>query len=260
MKKFNTLEFEKIGLIGVLTLSREAQLNALNAELLTELEEFLQLATQDQELQCLILTGKGKAFVAGADIKEMQNSHPQTALEMACRGQRIFARLEEAPFVNIAAINGFALGGGLELALACDIILASTTAKLGLPEVSLGLIPGYGGTQRLARSIGQHRAKYVVLSGQIFTAEEAFHLGLVAKLLPPDQLKEEAMKLAQTVAMRSPHALTTAKHALQEGFDHSLSEGLAMEASAFASCFQSGEAAEGISAFIAKRPPAFRSQ
>jgi enoyl-CoA hydratase len=260
MKKFKTLEYEKTGAVGLLTLSREAQLNALNEELLTELEEFLQLAKHEDDLRCLVITGKGKAFVAGADIKEMQGLDSEKALELARRGQSIFMKLEEARFVNIAAINGFALGGGLELALACDILLAATTAKVGLPEVSLGLIPGYGGTQRLARSIGKHRAKYVVLSGQMFSAQEAYELGILSRLFAPEQLLQEALKLAQVVATRAPHSLGAAKHVMQNGLNHGLPEGLAAEALAFASCFKSSDAAEGIAAFTSKRSPVFRGK
>ncbi len=260
MKKFNTLEFHKKGTIGILTLNREPQLNAINQQLLLELEEFLKLADEDRSLHVLILTGKGKAFAAGADIKEMQSLNHDEALEMSRRGQRIFLRMEESRFVTIAAINGFALGGGLELALACDMLIAAKTAKVGLPEVSLGLIPGYGGTQRLSRSIGRNRAKYMVLTGGIFSASEAYELGLFAQVVDSESLMSETEKVANVVASRAPLALSFAKRALQKGFDEPLGEGLAMEALGFAACFQTQDVKEGLTAFIEKRSAQFTGE
>lgn len=258
MKKFETLEYSQEDAVGILTISREAQLNALNDQLLLELEEFLTMADEQESLRVLIVTGKGKAFVAGADIKEMKGLSHDAALEMSRRGQRVFSRLEESRFVNIAAVNGFALGGGLELALSCDILLGAATAKVGLPEVSLGLIPGYGGTQRLARAIGNNRAKYMILSGQVVTAEEALALGVFAKVYATETLLSEAKKHAMTIASRSPIALNYAKRAVQRGTDQTLGEGLAIEALGFAACFQTEDAAEGIQAFIEKRAAKFK--
>ncbi len=255
----STLSFDRQGAVGVLKINRPEALNALNFQVLKDLDAFLN--SDLKGLRALVVTGAGeKSFVAGADIKEMEKLTKDDAWKMADRGQAVFSKLSDAPFVSIAAVNGFALGGGLELALSCDMILASSKAKLGLPEVSLGLIPGYGGTQRLARTVGLQFARYMVLSGEMVTASEALAVGLVAKVFEPEKLQEEALNLAKKVAARGPQALSLAKKSIRRGFNTDLNEGLKIEAEYFAQTFTSKDHNEGIKAFIEKRAPQFTGE
>lgn len=255
----STLIFDRQNNIGILKINRPQALNALNFQVLKDLQDFLN--SDLTGLRALVVTGEGeKSFVAGADIKEMETLTKDDAWKMADRGQAVFTKLSEAPFVSIAAVNGFALGGGLELALSCDIILASSKAKLGLPEVSLGLIPGYGGTQRLARTVGLQFARYMVLSGEMVTASEAQAVGLVAKTFEPEKLQEEAMDLAKKIAARGPLAVNMAKKAIRRGFHTDLHEGLKIEAEYFAQTFATKDHNEGIKAFIEKRAPQFNGE
>lgn len=247
--------------VGVLTINRPQAMNALNRQVLSEMESFLIDLKNVPDLRCLIVTGEGeKAFVAGADIKEMENFGPAEALSMAETGHRIFGLLEELPMPVIAAVNGFALGGGLELALACDFIVASHNAKFGLPEVSLGLIPGYGGTQRLSRVVGISTARMMVLTGDIFSAEQAQAWGLVTHLTSQEELLPLAKKLAQSVTARGPVAVATAKKVIQQGFDLPLKEALTLEAKSFSQVFASEDKNEGVKAFIEKRKPKFQGR
>lgn len=255
----STLVFDRQNEIGTLKINRPEALNALNFQVLKDLDAFLN--SDLKGLRALVITGSGeKSFVAGADIKEMEKLTKEDAWKMADRGQAVFSKLSDAPFVSIAAVNGFALGGGLELALSCDMILASSKAKLGLPEVSLGLIPGYGGTQRLSRAVGLQFARYMVLSGEMITAQEALTIGLVAKVFEPDKLAEEAMSLAKKVAARGPQALSLAKKAIRKGFNTDLNDGLKIEAEYFAQTFANKDHNEGIKAFIEKRAPKFTGE
>lgn len=259
MKKFETLEFMQEGPLGILTISREKQLNALSQQVLHDMDEFLQITEKENTLRALIITGAGtKAFVAGADITEIKELSQEQAIEFSRRGQRVFSKLEDAPFVTIAAVNGFALGGGLELALSCDILLGATTAKVGLPEVTLGLIPGYGGTQRLARAIGKNRALAAIATGEAMPADRAKELGIFWQTFTPDTLMAETKKMAQTILSRGPDAVKLAKRAIHRGLDQTLSKGMELEAIAFGSCFESGDAREGITAFLEKRPAQFQ--
>ena len=256
---FSSLDFKTEGPIGVLSVKRPEALNALNKQVLADLDSALTKLEATTDIRALIITGSGeKAFVAGADIKEMEDINPSQSTEFARRGQSVFSRLENLKIPSIAAVNGFALGGGLELALACDFILASNKAKLGLPEVSLGLIPGYGGTQRLARHCGQQVAKLFVLTGDMFSAEQCLSFGLVTQVVEPQDLMAEAMKRAQSIAKRSPVAVRLAKEAISKGFDLSLKEGLALEAELFQKTFSSNDKTEGVKAFIEKRAPQFK--
>lgn len=254
-----TLSFEQQGTIGILKVNRPKALNALNAQVLKELEGFFDAFPKG--LRCLIITGEGeKAFVAGADIKEMESSTPDQAHKQAQRGQALFDRIETCRVPVIAAVNGFALGGGFELALACDFIVASQNAKFGLPEVSLGLIPGYGGTQRLGRAIGKGKARFVTLTGDIYSAEQAYAWGVVVKVVPPAQLLSECLQIAEKIAARSPAALSLAKRAIHEGFDGNQWEALKLEAELFADTFRTKDHSEGIKAFIEKRAPRFTGE
>lgn len=257
--KFNTLSFEKNNFVGVLKFNRPQALNALNRELISELNLFLEELEKEKGLRVLILTGTGdKAFIAGADIKEINELSREDARKFALYGQKTLSRLESLKIPTIAAINGFALGGGLEMALACDIIWASEKAKLGLPEVSLGIIPGYGGTQRLKRWVGLGRAREMTYSGQFYSASEAQGFGLVQKVLSPETLLSEVMKLAELIASRGPLAVTAAKRSINLGTEQRLEEGLLLEAGEFSALFGTSDQKEGTAAFVEKRPPNFK--
>lgn len=245
--------------VGTITISRPEALNALNRQVLTDLKILLQELASKRDIRAVILTGDGdKAFVAGADIREMESLSPSQAREMSLQGQALMQKLEELPFPVIAAVNGFALGGGLELALACDFMIASNKTKWGLPEVTLGLIPGYGGTQRLSRNIGRALARRVTLSGELFTAQQGFDWGLFAQVTEPADLLPTAQKLALALATRAPMAMAWAKEAINQGYDRSFAEGLKLEADLFARAFETRDHSEGIKAFIEKRPADFQ--
>jgi enoyl-CoA hydratase len=207
----------------------------------------------------LVLTGAGeKSFVAGADIKELADLNPLSSKAFSKKGQAIISKLQKVAIPVIAAVNGFALGGGSEIALACDFIYASETASFGLPEITLGIIPGFGGTQRLARSIGINRAKELILTGKIISAGDALSLGIVNKLVPSEKLREEVMGVAKTIAGKGKTALRAAKEAINNGLNVDLATGLNIEADAFALCMTSQDSQEGLSAFIEKRTPDFK--
>lgn len=259
--KFETVATATGAKIGILKISRPEAMNALNKQVLHDLKLVVNELSTKRELRALILTGDGeKSFVAGADIKEMESMSPAQAREMAIGGQALFSQLEALPFPVIAVMNGFALGGGLELALSCDFIIASTKAKWGLPEVTLGLIPGYGGTQRLVRNLGRALARRVAMSGDMFTAQQGYEWGLFAHLAEPQDLMNVAMKTAETLSTRAPLAVAWAKEAINHGDDRTLSEGLKLEADLFARTFETKDHTEGIKAFVEKRPAAFQGK
>ena len=212
----------------------------------------------DPALRVLIITGAGpKAFVAGADISEFEGLTPDEATRLARQGQAVFDRLESLPVPTIAAINGYALGGGCELALACTFRLMADTARLGLPETSLGLIPGFGGTQRLARAIGRQQALELILTGRQVDADECVRLGLALRAVPADRLMDEALALAGQLASRAPLALRYAREAVAEGLDRPLADALALEARLFGLAFATADMREGVRAFLEKRQPSF---
>jgi enoyl-CoA hydratase len=247
--------------IWLITLSRSNALNALNIETLTELDNLLdQVAEKSwQEVKVLILTGAGeKAFVAGADIKEMVSLKESAARSFSEFGQKVLRKIETLRIPVLAAVNGFALGGGLELALACDFIYASQNAKLGLPEVSLGLIPGFGGTVRLSRVVGLNRAREMIMTGNMISAEEAFSFGLVNKVVPQEVLLEQVLKTAETMIQKGPIALAKAKFIIQESLDISIDSGMALEAMSFGVLFNKMDTREGLQAFIEKRKAQFK--
>ncbi len=259
--QFETLKLEISNSIGILTINRAESLNALNAQVLTELSIALTEISQlnYSEIKVLILTGAGeKAFVAGADIKEIHQLKMDSAEKFAERGQAVFRQLEKLSIPVIAAVNGFALGGGLELALACDFIYASENAKFGLPEVTLGLIPGFGGTIRLARALNLPRAKEMIYSGSMISAEEAFVLGLVNKVCSKTELLSSAQTTAENICARAPLAVAAAKRSISESYDHDVDSGMAIEATQFAALFQSQDVKEGTQAFIEKRKARFQ--
>lgn len=244
--------------LAILKVTRPKALNALNKEVLMEIDECITRVQGEKRLRCMIITGEGdKAFVAGADIKEIDQLDEKTALEFAQKGQSIFRRLEKLKFPVIAAVNGFALGGGLELALSCDFIMASGNAQFGLPECTLGLIPGFGGTVRLARRIGPHLAKEMSFSGNFYSAEDAYRIGLVSRVVEREQLLPEAKKMAQTFAKRAPLALAGIKSSIDRGMDCGVDKALEIEAQIFSKLFNSKDREEGTKAFIEKRSPNF---
>ena len=255
---YENLLFEVRDGVGVLTLNRPKALNALNARTVGEIDAVLQREALDPAVKALVVTGAGeKAFVAGADISEMNGLTPDQGRAFAAAGQRAFARLEALPIATIAAVNGFALGGGSELALACDLVYASEKARFGQPEVNLGLLPGWGGTQRLARRVGAMRALEIVLTGDMVDAARAKELGLCLEVLPADKLLEHALAKARTIASRGPLAIAAAKRALRAGADAGLAQGLALEAEAFGLLFSTEDMREGTRAFLEKRPARF---
>ncbi|MBV8327238.1 enoyl-CoA hydratase-related protein [Chryseobacterium sp.] len=256
---FETLIYHQKGHIGTLTINRPEALNALNETVLHELTLFGEHIRSNQEIRVLIITGAGdKAFVAGADIKAMQEMTPEEAEKFSHTAQTAFNQIENLPFAVIAAVNGFALGGGCELALSCDIILASGKAKFGLPEVTLGLLPCFGGTQRLPRAIGLYKAREMVFSGAFYSAETCKEFGFVNHVFAPEELLNEAQKLAETIALRGPVAVAKAKQSLNTGIELHISEGLRQEAALFGELFTTEDHHEGIEAFIEKRVPHFR--
>lgn len=245
----------------VVTIDRQKALNALNAQTVDEIRQTFDAARDDDSVKAVIITGAGeKAFVAGADIKELATMTPITGKETSERGQRIFRAIERFPKPVIAAINGFALGGGCELALACHIRVASENAKIGLPEVTLGIIPGYGGTQRMARLLGKGRALELILTGNQITAAEAERIGLVNKVVPADQLLSTAEDLARTIAKRGPLAVRAAIEAVMSGSDMPFDEGQLLEATLFGLLASTEDMKEGMGAFIERRTANFQGK
>jgi len=253
-----TLEFR--GLAVIITINRPKALNALNSETLDELAEALSEAAEYEDLRTLIITGAGdKAFIAGADISEMCEMSCIEAEDFALQGQEILNGIEHFPAPVIAAVNGFALGGGTELAMACDLILCSSNAVFGQPEVKLGVIPGFGGTQRLARLVGAMRAREIIFTGRNVTAQEAVQIGLALKVLPEGQdVVEAAMELATQIARVGPVAVRLAKRAINENVDSALPVALAAERTLFAMCMSTEDQQEGMKAFLEKRKARFQ--
>jgi enoyl-CoA hydratase len=253
-----SLRVSRAGAVVTLTVDRPQALNALDPTTLRALGRALDEMRDDGATRCVVVTGAGsKAFVAGADIAAMLEMSGVEGRRFARLGQAVFRRLEELPIPAIAAVNGFALGGGLELALACDFILASATARFGQPEVNLGIMPGFGGTQRLPRRIGVARARELIYSGATIDAAEALRIGLVNRVLPPEQLMEETFALASALAEKAPLALQQAKAAINAGLDTDLENGCRYEAEAFGVAFGTEDRREGMRAFLDKRPPRF---
>ncbi|MCP4745742.1 MAG: enoyl-CoA hydratase/isomerase family protein [Desulfobacteraceae bacterium] len=247
--------------IATITFNRPKSLNALNGALFSELSVALDSIQSDESIRVLILTGAGeKAFVAGADITELAQFNPLQAKEFAHKGQTVINKLQNLPIAAIAAVNGYALGGGSEMALACDFIYASETAVFGLPEITLGLIPGFGGTQRLARLIPPNMAKELLFTGNMIKAEEAKSLGMVNRVCKQDELMEHALKTAKNIAAKGKVALRTAKEVVNKGLNVDLETGLFIEREAFAICMASEDAKEGTRAFLEKRKPVFKGK
>lgn len=251
----NYVKYEQNDFIGVLTIERPKALNALNSEVLTELEEVIDSISVDTT-RCLIVTGAGdKAFVAGADIGEMSNLTKAEGKAFGEKGNAVFRKLEKLPIPVIAAVNGFALGGGCELSLSCDIRIASENALFAQPETGLGITPGFGGTQRLARTIGIGKAKELLYTCGKVKADEALKLGLVNAVYPAEQLMDECLKLAGKIARNAPIAVRACKKAVNDGMQVDIDSAIAIEAEQFGGCFESEDQKNAMAAFCDKRKP-----
>lgn len=246
--------------IVIVTINREKALNALNDETIGELQHFFGHAWNDKGIGCIIITGAGKAFVAGADISELVKCDVKSGIKKSMLGLYLMKTIENFPRPVIAAINGFALGGGCELAMACDIRLVSEKAKFGQPEVNLGLIPGYGGTQRLARLVGRGKAKQLIFSGEMIDAAEARRLGLADEVYPPEELMDKAKTMAKAIASKAPIAVAIAKECINRGLDVNLSAGCDYEKNCFGTIYGTTDAKEGMTAFLEKRKAEFKGE
>ncbi|MCB1192739.1 MAG: enoyl-CoA hydratase/isomerase family protein [Leptospiraceae bacterium] len=255
--EFKYLKIERKEDITFIEINRSEALNALNEDVLGELNDCFENLEKEKSNRVAVITGQGKAFVAGADIAKMRDFDPTKAYEFSNLGQSVFNKIDRSHIITIAAINGFALGGGMELALACDIRIASSKAKVGLPEVSLGLIPGFGGTQRLVRLVGTGIACEVVLTGNQYSAAEALQMGIVNKVTEPEELLSEATKMAKAILSRGTNAIQQAKRVIKLGIEDSMEGGLYQEKATFSSLFNTQEPKEGLSAFLEKRKPNF---
>jgi enoyl-CoA hydratase len=255
---YETIIVETHGKVGLIRLNRPQALNALNAALMGEVDAALRAFERDTAIGAIVLTGSDKAFAAGADIKEMRDKTYVDALLSDFLSAWDGVARARKPL--IAAVAGFALGGGCEVAMMCDFIVAADTAKFGQPEIKLGVIPGLGGTQRLARFIGKSKAMDLVLTGRMMDAAEAERCGLVSRILPADKLVEEAIKIAAGIAALSAPSLMLAKESVNRAFETTLAEGVRFERRVFQSLFATEDQSEGMTAFIEKRPPAFKDR
>jgi enoyl-CoA hydratase len=258
MAEYKNIVVEKKDAILIVKINRERALNALNRETVAELQQLFSYYWSDDAIRCVIITGAGeKAFVAGADITELADLDVRTGTDLAARGQYLMKTIQNFPKPVIAAINGFALGGGCELAMACDVRLASEKAKLGQPEVTLGIIPGYGGTQRLPRLVGRGKALQLILTGEVIGAADAHRFGLVDEIYPPEELMNKAMEMARLMCARAPIAVQTAKECINRGLDVNLTAGCDLEKANFGQMCGTGDKNEGMEAFLEKRKPQF---
>lgn len=246
--------FEKREHIGIITISRPKALNALNSRTLAELSQTFEMISTDSDIYCAVITGSGeKAFVAGADISEMKDMSVFEARNFGLLGNTVFRKIENLKIPVIAAVNGFALGGGCELALSCDIRIASENAKFGQPEVGLGITPGFGGTQRLARTVGLAKAKEIIYTGSSINSEEAYRIGLVNKVVPSDKLMDEVLAMANKIAANAPIAVQLCKTAINRGMQTDIDTGLNFESEVFAECFSTQDQKDAMEAFVEKR-------
>jgi len=260
MKKYSTLLFDQKGQIGIVKVNRPEALNALNAVVLEELSDIFGKIEADDSIGIVILTGEGRSFVAGADIAEMKELSAIEGRAFMLKGQAVMQKIETLSKPVIAAVNGFALGGGCELAMACDFRFASDKAKFGQPEVNLGIIPGFGGTQRLPRLVGKGMAKMLIFSAEMIGAEEAKSIGLVEKIFSAEELLSETEKFAELILSKAPIAVRLAKAAINNGVNVDLPTGVNFEAEASVAPFGSEDRLEGMGAFLEKRPATFNNK
>lgn len=259
-KMYETIKYEIKENIAYITVNRPKAMNALNSQVLDELYEAFNEAEADDAVRVIILTGEGKAFVAGADIAEMSKMTPVEAREFGKKGHKLMNYIHNVEKPVVAAINGFALGGGCELSMACDIRIASEAAKFGQPEVGLGLIPGFAGNLRLPRLVGKGMAKYMILTGDMIGADDAFRIGLVQKVVSPEELMDEAKAIADKIAAQAPIAVKFAKDVINNGYDMDLKSASAYEVNTFSIPFSSEDMKEGTSAFLEKRKPEWKNR
>ena len=245
--------------IGILTISSPATLNALNTTILGELDAFVS-ALDVNNTRVLIITGEGKSFVAGADIAQMSNLNEEEGYNFGKFGAMVFKKIEDLPIPVIAAVNGFALGGGCELAMACDIRVASAKARFGQPEVNLGIIPGFSGTYRLSKLVGQGIAKELIYTGDHIMADEALRIGLVNKVVAPEELMDTVLQMAERILTSAPVAVRLAKRCINENYDLTATEAIELENRYFGQCFATADQKEGMAAFLGKRKATFRNE
>jgi len=258
---FENIIFEKLDQVSQITLNRPKKLNALNQKTLVELHKAIEIIKKDDSTRSVIITGAGdKAFVAGADISQFADFDAEKGRKFSQFGQQVFREIELLNKPVIAAVNGFALGGGCELAMSCHLRLASTNAKFGLPEINLGILPGYGGTQRLPRLIGLSNALHLVLTGEMIDAEKAKQLGLVNEIVAPENLHQRAVELANLLAKKAPIAVQYILGCIYQGLDSDIDTGLKIEADYFGKICQTEDMKEGTTAFLEKRQPNFRGK
>jgi len=259
--EYKNVQFAVADGVARLTVDRPQAMNALNSETLDEMEHVFNHCRETESVRALVITGGGdKAFIAGADIKELAKMNPLSAKDLAYRGQQVYALVEHMGKPTIAMVNGFALGGGLELALACNLRTASTSARMGLPEVSLGIIPGYGGTQRLSRVAGPAVAREWILTGDMFGAEEAHRVGIINRIFSPEELEEGTMKMVNSILSRGPIAVRFAIEAISRGSNMPQREGEILESDLFGLAASTEDMREGMAAFIEKRKPDFQGK
>ncbi len=255
------VRIEKKAPVGLIRIDRPEAMNSLNEQVLTELDAALDAVGMDSDVRVIIITGEGKAFVAGADIAGMQPLDVRGGYEWGLLGRKVFRKIETMDKPVIAAVNGFALGGGCELAMACDIRIAGNRAKFGQPEVGLGITPGYSGTQRLPRLVGKAKAMELILTADIIGADDAAAIGLVNRVVPQETLMEEAYALAEKIAKNGPLAVAYSKKAIVDGLEQSdMDQAMEVETKLFAKCFETADQKEGMSAFLEKRKPQFKGR
>lgn len=255
---FKNLRFRQEGSIGILTINRPKALNALNSQTLNELDAAIDIIKEDEEIHLLIITGEGRGFVAGADLNEMKDMDIFQARAFGEKGLNLFRKIELMEKPVIAAINGFALGGGCELAMCCDIRVASKEAKFGQPEVGLGIIPGFAGTQRLPRLVGLGKAKELIFTADTIDAEEAYRIGLVNRVVSGENLMIEALNMANKIVSKGQIAIRFAKTAINMGIETDIETGMNIERDLFGLCFATEDQKEGVAAFMEKRKPSYK--
>ena len=256
----NLVIIEKTDKIALLRINRPEAMNSLDAVMLHEIDTAVDQVAFDPEVEVILFTGEGKAFVAGADIAAMSTMDEEDGMALGILGQQVFRKIETLDKPTIAVVNGFALGGGCDLAMACDMRIASTRAKFGQPEVGLGITPGFSGTQRLPRLVGKAKACELILTGDIIQAEEAVRIGLVNRVVSPEELMDEAMALAGRILKNAPLAVQFSNRAIKSGLETDLDTGIGLEAELFAQCFTTEDQKEGMKAFLEKRKPVFQGR
>ena len=258
---YQTIRYEKQEQIAIVTIDRPEALNALNGAVITELELVVAALENDRDVRCMILTGEGRSFVAGADIGAQYPLNLDGGRRWGQRGSALFRRIEKLEFPTIAAVNGFALGGGCELALSCDIILASEKAKFGQPEVGLGITPGFGGTQRLPRLVGSANAMELILTARNINAQRALEIGLVSRVYPAEEMLDRALELADAIAANAQVAVRQSKAAVRRGLQADMATGVAYESEAFGLCFATEDQKDAMAAFLKKEKlPGFKNK